>query len=85
MGIAVWRMGCWRLGRLEGWLVYRHLSAGMPVFVELLDQLAELIGEAVHGALEAGQEVERDDNGEAYAGDGREEVLFHGASTRFGW
>lgn len=50
------------------------------MFVELFDQLAELIGEAVHGALEAGQEVERDDNGEAYAGDGREEVLFHGAS-----
>lgn len=65
-------------------MVYRHLSAGMPVFVELFDQLAELIGEAVHGALEAGQEVERDDDGEAYAGDGREEVLFHGASTRFG-
>ena len=55
------------------------------MFVELFDQLAELIGEAVHGALEAGQEVERDDNGEAYAGDGREEVLFHGVSTRFGW
>lgn len=61
-------------------MVYRHLSAGMPLFVELFDQLAELVGEAVHGALEAGQEVERDDDGEAYAGDGREEVLFHGAS-----
>lgn len=61
-------------------MVYRHLSAGMPLFVELFDQMAELVGEAVHGALEAGQEVERDDDGEAYAGDGREEVLFHGAS-----
>lgn len=76
-------------GRLEGWkfegrLACRHLSVGLPVFVELFDQLAELVGEAVHGALEAGQEVERDDDREAYAGDGREEVLFHGASTRFG-
>lgn len=70
----------WFAGSLSG----RHFSVGLPVFVELFDQLAELIGEAVHGALEAGQEVERDDNGEAYAGDGREEVLFHGASTRFG-
>lgn len=75
-------------GRLEGWkfgswLVCRHLLVGLPVFVELFDQMAELVGEAVHGALEAGQEVERDDDGEAYAGDGREEVLFHGASTRF--
>lgn len=57
-----------------------HLLVSLPVFVELFDQLAERVGEAVHGALEAGQEVERDDDGEAYAGDGREEVLFHGAS-----
>lgn len=70
---------------IAGSLACRHFLVGLPVFVELFDQLAELIGEAVHGALEAGQEVERDDNGEAYAGDGREEVLFHGASTRFGW
>lgn len=52
-------------------MAYRHLLVGLPVFVELFDQLTQLIGEAVHGALEAGQEVERDDDGEAYAGDGR--------------
>jgi hypothetical protein len=51
--------------------------AGPPLFMQLFDKLTELFREAVHGALEAGQEVERDDDGEAYAGDGREQVLFH--------
>ena len=63
-----------------GWESVEHVA----LLLELFDELAELVGEAVHGALEAGQEIERDDDGEAYAGDGREEVLFHGASTRFG-
>ncbi len=51
--------------------------AGPPLFMQLFDQLTELFREAVHRALEAGQEIERDDDGEAYAGDGREQVLFH--------
>lgn len=54
-----------------------RFSAGPLLFMQLFDQLPQLIREAVHGALEAGQEVERDDDGEAYAGDGREQVLFH--------
>ena len=39
---------------------------------------AELVGEAVHGPLEAGQQIERHDDGEADAGDCGEEILFHG-------
>ena len=50
----------------------------MTLLLELFDELAELFGEAVHGALEAGQQVERHDDGEADAGDCGEEVLFHG-------
>ena len=49
----------------------------LPLFMQLFDQLTELFCEAVHGALEAREQVERDDDGEAYAGDGREQVLFH--------
>lgn len=50
----------------------------MALLLELFDELAELIGEAVHGPLEAGQQVERHDDGEADAGDCGEEILFHG-------
>lgn len=50
----------------------------MALLLELFDELAELVGEAVHGTLEAGQQVERHDDGEADAGDCGEEVLFHG-------
>lgn len=50
----------------------------MTLLLELFDELAELVGEAVHGPLEAGQQVERHDDGEADAGDCGEEVLFHG-------
>lgn len=46
--------------------------------MQFLYQLSELFREAVHGALEAREQVEGDDDGEAYAGDGREQVLFHG-------
>lgn len=50
----------------------------MALLLELFDELAELVGEAVHGPLEAGQQVERHDDGEADAGDCGEEILFHG-------
>lgn len=50
----------------------------MALMLELFDELAELVGEAVHGPLEAGQQIERHDDGEADAGDCGEEVLFHG-------
>ena len=49
----------------------------VALLLELFDELAELFGEAVHGALEAGQQVERHDDGEADAGDCGQEVLFH--------
>ena len=61
---------------MDYWLSGR-LLAGPPLFMQLFDQLPELFREAVHGALEAREQVERDDDGEAYAGDGREQVLFH--------
>lgn len=35
----------------------------VALVLELFDELAELFGEAVHGALEAGQQVERHDDG----------------------
>ena len=35
----------------------------VALLLELFDELAELFGEAVHGALEAGQQVERHDDG----------------------
>lgn len=50
----------------------------LALLLELFDELAELVGEAVHGPLEAGQQVERHDDGEADAGDCGEEILFHG-------
>lgn len=50
----------------------------MALLLEFFDELAELVGEAVHRPLEAGQQVERHDDGEADAGDCGEEVLFHG-------
>jgi len=37
----------------------------VALLLELFDEFAELFGEAVHGALEAGQQVERHDDGEA--------------------
>lgn len=49
----------------------------VALLLELFDELAELVGEAVHGALEAGQQVERHDDGEADAGDCSQQVLFH--------
>ena len=49
----------------------------VALVLELFDEFAELFGEAVHGALEAGQQVERHDDGEADAGDCGQEVLFH--------
>lgn len=49
----------------------------VALLLELFDELAELFGEAVHGALEAGQQVERHDDGEADAGDCGQQVLFH--------
>ena len=36
----------------------------MTLLLELFDELAELVGEAVHGPLETGQQVERHDDGE---------------------
>lgn len=50
----------------------------MALLLELFDELAELVGEAVHGPLEASQQIERHDDGEADAGDCGEEILFHG-------
>lgn len=49
----------------------------VTLVLELFDELAELFGEAVHGALEAGQQVERHDDGKADAGDCSQQVLFH--------
>lgn len=49
----------------------------VALLLELFDEFAELFGEAVHGALEAGQQVERHDDGEADAGDCSQQVLFH--------
>lgn len=49
----------------------------VALLLELFDEFAELFGEAVHGALEAGQQVERHDDGEADAGDCGQQVLFH--------
>lgn len=49
----------------------------VALLLELFDELAELFGEAVHGALEAGQQVKRHDDGEADAGDCGQQVLFH--------
>lgn len=49
----------------------------VALVLELFDELAELFGEAVHGALEAGQQVERHDDGEADAGDCSQQILFH--------
>ena len=49
----------------------------VALLLELFDELAELVGEAVHGALEAGQQVERHDDGEADAGDCGQQILFH--------
>lgn len=49
----------------------------VALLLELFDELAELFDEAVHGALEAGQQVERHDDGEADAGDCGQQVLFH--------
>ena len=49
----------------------------VALLLELFDEFAELFGEAVHGALEAGQQVERHDDGEADARDCGQEVLFH--------
>lgn len=50
----------------------------MALLLEFFDELAELVGEAVHGPLEASQQIERHDDGEADAGDCGEEILFHG-------
>ena len=41
---------------------------GMALLLELFDELAELLGEAVHGSLETGEQVERHDDGEADSG-----------------
>ena len=64
-------------------LDYR-LVEHVALLLELFDELAELVGEAVHGPLEAGQQVERHDDGEADAGDCGEEVLFHGITLLVG-
>ncbi len=53
----------------------------MALVVKLFDEFAELIGEAVHGALDTGQQVECHDDGEADAGDCDEEILFHGITV----
>ena len=41
-------------------------------------QLAQLLSEAIHRALEAGQQVEGHDDGKADGGYGRQDGLFHG-------
>ena len=41
-------------------------------------QLAQLLSEAIHRALEAGQQVEGHDDGKANGGYGRQDGLFHG-------
>ncbi len=56
----------------------------VALLLELFDELAELVGEAVHGALEAGQQVERHDDGEADAGDCGQQVLFHAGHLLWG-
>lgn len=71
MGIGDW---------LEEWRSVEEVA----LLLELFDELAELVGEAVHGPLEAGQQVERHDDGEADAGDCGEEVLFHGITLLVG-
>lgn len=49
----------------------------MALLMELFDEPVELIGEAVHGQLEADQQVERCDDKKADSGDRGEEILFH--------
>lgn len=60
-----------------GFFMGRGSVGEVALLLELFDELAELFGEAVHGALEAGQQVERHDDGEADAGDCGQQVLFH--------
>lgn len=63
---------------LQGGFLWGGGSVGeVALLLELFDELAELFGEAVHGALEAGQQVKRHDDGEADAGDCSQQVLFH--------
>lgn len=50
----------------------------MALVVKLFDKFVELIGEAVHGPLDTGQQVECHDDGKADAGDCDEEILFYG-------
>lgn len=45
--------------------------------MQFLYQLVDLFGELVHGALEAGEQVEGDDDGKADGGDGGKYGLFH--------
>lgn len=45
--------------------------------MQFLYQLADLFGELVHGALEAGEQVEGDDDGKTDGGDGGKYGLFH--------
>ena len=42
-----------------GFFMGRESVGEVALLLELFDELAELVGEAVHGALEAGQQVER--------------------------
>lgn len=58
-----------------------RFSSVEGVALELFDEFAEFGRETVHGTLEARQEVERHDDGEADRRDGRQEILFHLASS----
>lgn len=58
-----------------------RFSSVEGVALEFFDEFAEFGRETVHGTLEARQEVERHDDGEADRRDGRQEILFHLASS----
>ena len=51
---------------------------------EFLYEFAQLVREFVHGLLEAGQEVERHHDGEAYGRNGGQDGLFHDSSLLMG-
>lgn len=58
-----------------------RFSSVEGVALEFFDEFAEFGRETVHGTLEARQEVERHDDGEADRRDGRQEILFHLVSS----
>mgnify|MGYP004554378443 CR=1 FL=1 len=65
----------------RGFGMAARFSSVEGVALEFFDEFAEFGRETVHGTLEARQEVERHDDGEADGRDGRQEILFHLASS----